>query len=108
MVEVNPSAPDPHRLGPGGKRHVQPKQTKFDPKAGKKPPALPGMPPNKPFQVGKGWGAYKTWLGPEGYKKFQSMLCQNISHQMGQAKIKEQKRKEIMKKSIEGKTDIYD
>ena len=86
MVEINPSAPQPKDFNPAnGNMQAQ----------------------LQPFQVGGGWDAYKNWLGPEGYKKFQSMLCQNISTQINRDKEKEQKRKEIMRKSIDGETDIY-
>ncbi len=88
MVEVNPTAPSPNNpTGPQG--------------ASNSPPA------SGTFDVGGGWGAYKEWLGPEGYKKFQEMLCQNISAQINHDREKEQETKEIMKKSIEGETDIY-
>lgn len=91
MVEINPSLPQQ------GKSY-----------GAQKPPASPLPTGNQTFEPGKGWQSYKNWLGDAGYKKFQEMLCQNISHQIGQEKAKEQKRKEVMRKSIEGKTDIYD
>ena len=86
MVEINSSAPDPNNSVGG---------------AGNQPP------PSKPFDVGGGWGAYKEWLGPEGYKKMQEMLCQSVSRQINKDKEKEQETKEIMRKSIEGDADIY-
>lgn len=94
MVEVNPSAPKPSGPGKGG---------------GAKPdPILPGNKTFNPSAGGGGWGAYKAFLGEKGFKKFQTMLCQQISSQIQKNQAKEAKRKEVMKKSIEGKTDIYD
>ncbi len=98
MVEINPSAPNPHDPSHKANPHApapKPIQANIVPQG------------NKPFPKTGGWGAYKTWLGPKGYKEFQGMLCKNISHEISQEKVKEQKRKEVMRKSIDGDTDIY-
>lgn len=92
MTEINPTGPNPNKPTQGQDHgYFIPPDKKAD----------------NPFEPTKGWDAYKDWLGEKGYKKFQEMLCQNISHEIGQEKIKEQTRKEVMKKSIEGDTDIF-
>lgn len=91
MTEVNPSAPHPKQPKATGKTPSPPGGPKvFDPNAG-----------------GGGWGAYKAFLGDKGFKKFQNQLCQGIAQQIQKNKQKEEKRKEMMKKSFEGK-NIYD
>ena len=88
MTEVNPSAPNPNKAN--GKNNAPPPPKIFDPSAG-----------------GGGWGAYKSFLGEKGYKKFQQNLCQGIAQQIQKNKQKEEQRKEVMRKSIDGDTDIY-
>ncbi len=90
MVEINPSEPTPTTLNlpQGGSSNAPPAQGTF--------------------KVGSGgWDAYKEWLGPEDYKKFQAMLCQSVSRQINHDKEKSKEAKEVMRKSIEGEQDIY-
>ena len=57
--------------------------------------------PSAPFQ-GSGWGAFRKWLGPIGYQKFQSMLCKEISREMQKIRQRHKKACENLKDAMKG------
>ncbi len=80
------------------------------------PPSSPnsGSPPPPPFPgagdrpqqfQGSGWGAFKKWLGPEGYAKFEASLCESISRQINKDKEQQQKASRRLKRSETGESD---
>jgi len=67
------------------------------------PPPGPNSPPTPNYFHGGGWGAFKKWLGPADYAKFENNLCQAINNQIGQDKARNQKAARELRKSETGR-----
>lgn len=53
--------------------------------------------------MGSGWDAFKSFLGPNGFKKFQQILMNMIRNQINQEQQKAKKATENLKLAEEGK-----
>lgn len=54
---------------------------------------------------GDGWSSFKSFLGPEGYKKFMKMLCQSITQEIGKQQKKMHEASEKLKRAETGQDD---